>query len=236
MTITANHISFSYPDGNHVLQDASLACPKGSITLLLGANGAGKSTLMKILGGIIKPLQGEVFLDNAPVLSLSPNERAKHIGMLLQNPPPPFDVTVREFVMFGRTPRLPRFHKPACEDWKAVDDAIDALELTALSKKSIRRLSGGEYQRARFAALLALESTVLLLDEPTTAQDPKAATLIGTLLQSLKNQGKTILAITHDLTWAEQTADTVVLLKHGAVFATGTPETTLTRDNIMRIY
>lgn len=236
MTIRAEHISFSYLPGDDVLKDFSLSCPASSITVMLGANGAGKSTLLKLLGGILVPSSGSIWLDDRQLTDLTDNERARHIGMLLQNQPPPFDVTVRDFVMFGRTPRLPRFHKPTAADWQAVDQAIEHLKLSPLSEKSVRKISGGEYQRARLAALLALESEVMLLDEPTTAQDPKASSLIADEMSELRQNGRTIVVITHDLTWAENIADTIVMLKNGRLLDEGRPQDVLTKEKIMRVY
>ena len=236
MNLTVQSLTFAYSSGERVLENVSLSCRAGSLTVLLGANGAGKSTLLKLLGGILRPTSGDILLDDQSLSAFSDRDRACHVGMLFQTPPPPFEVTVRDFVLFGRTPRLARQEAPSPADWSDVDYALTQLELASLAGKSIRQLSGGEYQRVRLAALLALRSDILLLDEPTTAQDPRFSALLGELLQKQQTAGRTILAVTHDLAWTEKYASHTVMLKQGRVFAEGKPQKIMTHDNLWQLY
>ncbi len=235
MDLSTEQLRFGYDRDREILDGLTLAFRPGRLFVLLGANGSGKSTLLKLLAGLLTPTAGTIFLDGRDMRQWPTTERARHIALLLQNPPPVFDLPVRDFVLCGRTPKLPRLRRPDIADWQAVDNALERLQLTPFAQTSIRELSGGEYQRCRLAAALALESETLLLDEPTTAQDPKFMRLFGEILSDLKTT-HTLLAVTHDLTWAETFADEILLLKDGHILAHGTPADTLTPDNLKRAF
>ena len=152
-----------------------------------------------------------------------------------QDNAPALEFTVRESVMLGRNPHLGMFSAPGAADEAAVDEALEAMELTPLADRPANRLSGGERQRAMLAAVLAQQSECLLLDEPTSALDVRhTLKLVGHLRNLRERCG--ILMVTHDLDLALRYADRVVLLKEGRVVSAGAPDETMSEENLASAY
>ncbi|MDR2998455.1 MAG: ABC transporter ATP-binding protein, partial [Microbacterium sp.] len=168
MSLEITDIEFSYP-GHKVLKGVSLDVQQGSFCALLGPNGSGKSTLTKILAGVNRPSAGRVLFDGVDLLSLRRREHARTVGYVPQSAEAPFDLTVREAVLLGRTPHYGL--RPGRKDWQKVDDAIELLGLTELESRRLSELSGGQAQRAIVARAIAQATRLLLLDEPTSALD-----------------------------------------------------------------
>ena len=235
MKITVENLFFSYGP-IPVLQDLSFSlAPENGLTVLAGANGAGKSTLLKLLCGLLKPRSGRIFLDDRELPQISPLERARALGVMLQQQPPALDFTVFEFVLFGRMAKLPRLSPPGKADIQAAEKALEAVRMSAFAGKKANALSGGEFQRVCLASALALESPCLLLDEPASAQDPAQAAMIYSLLAELGKE-KTILAITHDLFLAENYAQKLLLFADGNILVSGPPQEVLTQENVQKLY
>ena len=234
MKLSAENLSFSYGK-REILKNLSLEIPAGKLTFLLGANGSGKSTLLKLLCGLLAPQQGRVYLEGKDLKDYSAVSRAKHLGVMLQKTPPALDFTAEEFVLFGRTAKLSRLSPPGEADLAAVSNALSAVGMTDFARRHANALSGGEFQRLVLGSVLALESEVLLLDEPSSAQDPAQAAMIFELL-SRHVHNKSILVISHDLTLARHFAQHVLLLKDGTITDSGTPEQTLVPEKIKDLY
>lgn len=234
MNLAAENISFGY-GAEAVLDCVSFELAPGGLTFLLGANGAGKSTLLKLLCGLLAPRSGEVLLDGRGIGGFSANARARHIGVMLQQSPPGLDFTVEEFVLFGRTAKLPRLAPPGPGDRLAVEKALAAAGMTSFAGRAVTRLSGGEFQRAVLASVLALESGILLLDEPVSAQDPAQAAFIFEMLSSLAAE-RNVLVISHDIDLALHYASRILLLAGGKIFADGPPDRVMTPENLARLY
>ena len=234
MILTAQNLTFSY--GNRkIIDQLTLELTPGKLTFLLGANGSGKSTLLKLLSGLLKPEQGDIFLNGTSLQKISYHSRAKHIGVMLQQRLPALDFSAEEFVLLGRTPKLPRLAAPGKSHKNAVDHALSLLDMEKFAKRPANRLSGGEFQRLCLASVLSLESEILLLDEPVSAQDPAQSALIFEALRKLSKE-KSILVISHGLDLASCYAERLLLLAGGRIFADGTPQEILTGENLEKLY
>lgn len=233
--LVTKNLSFSPSPTKEILRDLSFAFETGEIVFLMGANGSGKSTLLRLLSGVLLPNRGVIEWNGIPLQTLSPKQRACEIGALFQSKAPSIDFTVREICIFGRTPRLPRLAAPTENDNQAVDGALEALHLTDLAGRPANNLSSGEFQRLQIAALLALESPVMLLDEPTSVQDPAWSREILEILKTLSWQ-KATLVVSHDLELARKYATRVLLLKDGSLLADGTPQNALTTSTLDEVY
>lgn len=235
MQLETRELSFSYPSGRRLFENLSLFLSPGRITFLLGANGSGKSTLLKLLCGLLHPAAGGVWLADRPLAKFHPAERARHLGVMLQQPLPVLDFTVEEVVLFGRSAKLPRLSPPRREDLSAAARALEAVGMSAYASRRANTLSGGEFQRVVLASTLALESEILLFDEPFSAQDPAQSVQLLKMLRE-KAREKTVLVISHDLALAARCGERLLLLEKGTIFADGSPREVLTRENLMRLY
>ena len=211
-----------------ILDDVSLAVEPGSWHAIVGPNGAGKSTLLRAVAGLM-PHQGQVLLDGVDLNRISSRRRAMEIGYAPQTPVMPEAVTVRQYVMLGRTPYRSLLAAPAVDDHSIVNLAIERLDLGALAGRSLRTLSGGERQRAVLARALAQQPRLLLLDEPTSSLDLGHAQQLLDLVDQLRlEEGLTVLSTLHDLALAGQYPQQLTLLAAGRIVATGTPAQVLT--------
>jgi iron complex transport system ATP-binding protein len=225
--VEARDVSFSYSN-IPVLTSASLALPRGSIAAMIGANGSGKSTLLRLLAGLLKPRSGVVAFNGAPLSSLDPRERAKHVAYVPQSSSTIFPFTALEVVLTGRNPYSGRFGFESKEDEDIALESLAALDAAHLAARPITELSGGEQQLVTVARALAQEPEVMFLDEPASALDLKhRAQLTRSLLRLRDERNITVLTVTHDLMLLNQTFDMLFAMKYGRVVASGTPEAVL---------
>jgi iron complex transport system ATP-binding protein len=222
------------------LTGLSVALRAGEVTAICGPNGAGKSTLLACLAGLLKYTAGAVRLDGEPIASLQPRVLARALGYLPQSPEVAWDVTVEVLVGLGRLPwqgaPLHRSHTGAAEDAAAVEDAIAAMDLTALRHRPVSRLSGGERARALVARVLAGRPRWLLADEPLANLDLAHAV---TLIARLKEQtaaGAGVVLVLHDLATAMNHADRVLVIDQGQLAADGAPEIALSEETIATVW
>ena len=227
--------SVSFRSGDRVLLDAvSFSLPPGQLYGVIGHNGAGKSTLIRLLGGELLPSSGAVLLDGTAVHTLPPKARARRIAALPQKLPDAADFLVRELVMLGRFPWQGWLQRPSAEDVARVEEAMAQTDVARLAAQPVHTLSGGERQRAWLAMCLAQQSEVLLLDEPFAAMDERTCRDLLALLRGWQAQGKTVLAVLHDLAQVRQ-AFTQTLLLAGRVLAYGPTQSVLTPQNLLRL-
>ncbi|HET9138957.1 ABC transporter ATP-binding protein, partial [Actinophytocola sp.] len=199
-------------------------------------NGAGKSTLLKAIAGLVAST-GEILLDEAPASALRDRERARRIGYAPQIPVLPDGLSVTDYVLLGRTPHLGPLAREGRGDLAIVEQVLARLDLSALAGRLLRTLSGGERQRAVLARVLAQQAGLLLLDEPTTGLDIGHAQALLDLVDRLRAEdGTTVVSTLHDLTFAAQYADRLLLLDGGRVVAAGTPAEVLTSATVGRHY
>lgn len=219
-----------------VLDAVSLSVTEGGWTAVVGPNGAGKSTLLRAIASLVT-CRGRVLIGGVDVSSMSAKERARQIAYAPQVPLIPEAMSVREYVMLGRTPYRALLAAPRGADHEAVARALTRLDLESLADRMLRTLSGGERQRAVLARSLAQEPRLLLLDEPTAALDLGHAQQLLELVDDLRrDEHLTVLSTLHDLVLAGQYADRVVLLTGGQVVADGAPAEVLTAQALAEHY
>lgn len=232
--IEVYHLSFSYGDVP-ILEDVSLVVQRGTFVALIGPNGAGKTTLLKIILGLLPVQRGEVRVFGKPPKHLG-NLRHR-IGYIPQLPhfDPYFPITLREFVLTGRYGLIGVGKRPKKTDWEAVENALRAVHLESLGEKLLGELSGGQRQRALIARALSTNPEVLLCDEPTTAVDPKSSEGFYELLLRLKEEGKTILVVSHDVGVIAQYADSIACLNR-TLFCHRRPEEVISQEILEALY
>lgn len=234
--LAAENISVEL-SGRSVLRSVSCRLTNGEITAVLGANGAGKTTLLRALNGTIPVLKGEINLDGRRLQEMSRREVARRISVVAQENETKFPVTVLEYVLSSRFVRGGPFGWETAEDIAAANSALGDCDLSEYAARMMNELSGGERQRVVLARALAAETDVVLLDEPTANLDLANQALMFTLVrQRCRERGVTAAVITHDLNLASEFADKVVLLLDGNVFADGTPQESLTSENISTVF
>lgn len=221
--LTGEALTLGYGDFR-VADGLNVAIPDGKFTAIIGPNGCGKSTLLRTLSRLMKPLGGQVRLDGEAIQHFATKEVARRIGLLAQNASAPGDITVAELVARGRYPHQPLFTRWRDEDERAVQKAMAATGVTALADQSVDTLSGGQRQRAWIAMVLAQETSILLLDEPTTWLDISHQIDLLELLCTLnREQGYTLAAVLHDLNQACRYANHLIALRDGKIIAEGAP-------------
>ncbi|RPH29711.1 iron-enterobactin ABC transporter ATP-binding protein [Buttiauxella warmboldiae] len=224
--------------GNHVVADGlTVAIPDGKFTAIIGPNGCGKSTLLRTLSRLMKPMQGQVWLDGHEIHRFATKEVARRVGLLAQNSSAPGDISVAELVARGRYPHQPLFSRWREEDKLAVEKALKATNIEELAEQPVDTLSGGQRQRAWIAMVLAQETSILLLDEPTTWLDISHQIDLLELLRDLnQKQGFTLAAVLHDLNQACRYATHLIALRDGKIIAEGAPTEIVTPELIEAIY
>ena len=198
-----------------VLSDISIDFPRGRWTSIVGPNGAGKSTLLKVLAGLI-PYSGSVELLGRPIQSLSAKQRAQQLSWLGQNEASADDLTAYDVTMLGRLPHQPWLAPASQADHAAVEKALHATHAWDWRGRALGQLSGGERQRVLLARALAVEAEVLLMDEPLANLDPPHQTDWLLLVKALVANGKTVISVLHEISFALQ-ADEVVVMAAGRV-------------------
>jgi len=218
-----------------VLNGIDLKVAPGEKVVLLGPNGSGKSTLLRTLSGLIKPLSGEVRIGGAPLGRLSVSEIARRVAVVPQEETPRFSFTVREIVTMGRLARSNGlFDTP--EDREIATKAMETADCISLAERPVVELSGGERQRVLIARALAQETTLLLLDEPTSHLDPGHQLATIEIVSSLAGKGIATVAAVHDLNLAGSLADRAILLEDGKIGMDAPVEEVLNSPILDRVY
>ena len=215
-------VRFAY--GEHaVLDGLSLALPAGCLTGIVGPNGCGKSTLLRVIDGVLEPAAGEALVEGDALDSLSARERAERIALLPQIHRTP-SMTVEALVSCGRYAHMGLFGGLTEQDRQIVAESMRVAGVEHLAHKAARTLSGGERQRAFIAMVLAQRARTVLLDEPTTYLDPRAALDVMGLARGLVyEQGMTGAVVIHDLPLALRFCDRIAVMDGGRIVAVGTP-------------
>ncbi|MFV0322586.1 MAG: metal ABC transporter ATP-binding protein [Alphaproteobacteria bacterium] len=209
--IKVDHLSVTYPDGNRALTDIDFSLEGGQICALVGPNGAGKSTLFKSLMGFVKPTAGQIYIQN---LEIKQALKANKVAYVPQSEEVDWDfpVLVEDVVMMGRYGHMGFMRNPKAADKAAVDHALKRMDITALRKKQIGELSGGQKKRVFLARSIAQGGQVILLDEPFAGVDVKTENMIIDLMKDLRNEGHLLLVSTHDLGSVPLYCDQVALI------------------------
>ena len=244
----AEHVSFAYGPAE-VLRDVSIDVPRGGVTGVLGPNGSGKTTLLGLLGGLLRPTDGQVRLRNDDLSGLSRAALARQMAVVPQETHLAFDYSVLEIALMGRYPHLGPLELEGPTDLRVAREALAATGTRDLERRGFTTLSGGEKQRVIIASALAqlLPDTaetevtategVLLLDEPTASLDLGYQLEITSTLRTLNNsRGTTMVVSTHDLNFAAGLCDQLVMLRAGRVLAAGPTEQVLTGEAVRALY
>ncbi|MDF2558430.1 MAG: transporter-like protein [Bacillales bacterium] len=233
--LLAESITIQY-DHRVISKNLSIEIPEGSFTVIIGPNACGKSTLLRALSNLLKPSEGQVLLDGKNIHSYKSKEVAKKLGLLPQSSTAPEGITVANLVAHGRYP-----HQNLIRQWTEADElaVINAMELTntlELSNRFVDELSGGQRQRVWVAMVLAQQTPLLLLDEPTTYLDIAHQIELLELFKDLNEQGNTLIAVLHDLNQAARYATHLIAMKNGKVIAQGKPCEIVTEQLIEEVY
>lgn len=229
-------LSVGYQD-RQVIRGLNLAFPEGRSTAILGPNGCGKSTLLRALARLLKPAAGRVLLGDTDVHGADTRELARRLAILPQFPLAPDAINVGELVRRGRTPWRGLLSPWTPADNEACTDALDAVGLTDLADRPLAELSGGQRQRAWLALVLAQQTPLLLLDEPTSHLDlAQQIEMLKLLQQRVRDTGMTVVSVLHDLNLAARFSDHLVLLSPEGLVAEGTPETVMTAEHLYRAF
>ncbi|MBP1993174.1 heme oxygenase [Paenibacillus eucommiae] len=216
----------SYQFERFQLQSINESLPKGQITAIVGRNGSGKSTLLRLLANLVKPDDGEIRYMGERADSFSRKEFACLVSLLGQDKGTIPDITVRELVVLGRSPRQRLFrHRLTAADEKAVDWALSTAGIRHNEDRMFHTLSGGEQQKARIAMAIAQEAGIVLLDEPTTYLDLSHQLELMEMLRRLNRKlGLTIVMVMHDLQQAAAYSHYLIAMDNGRIAASGAPK------------
>ena len=233
MSIRAEGVSVTL-DGRPVLTDITLDAVPGEVLALVGPNGAGKSTLLSVLSGERHPDAGSITLDDRPLASYSPLELARRRSVLTQENTLSFPFRVREVLEMGRSPwaRTPQL----ADDDRALARAAERADVGGLLHRRFTELSGGERARVSLARVLAQDTAIVLLDEPTAALDLRHQEDVLRVARELAADGRAVVVVLHDLSLAGAVADRVGLLAAGRLVALGPPAKVLTASGLSKVY
>lgn len=234
--LTIEDVSFSYKD-KPVLEDVGLQVRKGEIIGILGPNGCGKTTLLKLLNRNLHPNAGKVLMEGTDLEEISKRRIARHIAVVPQSNEIRFAFSVRDIVTMGRMPFLDRFQGESLGDMAIVEEAMAKTNISAFADRLINTMSGGERQRVIIARALAQRPEIILLDEPTLHLDINHQFEVLDLIEKLsKEEDLTVVIVSHDLPMVVKYCDRIVLIHDHKVFAIGTPEEVLTRENMRVVF
>ncbi len=219
-TLEINQLTFAYQKSDAILKDLSLTIDQRS-TAIIGQNGAGKTTFVKLLKGLLRPSSGTISLNHSNHSDKTVAQLAKEIGLVFQNPNDQiFKNTVRDEVIFGPL-------QIGMSKQDAREHTLRALELVGLEKfidSNPYDLSLSERKLISIASIIAMNTAVVIFDEPTIAQDAKGKERIQQIIKQLRQEGKLVLSILHDMDFVAETFERVIVFAHGDVVLDGTPE------------
>ena len=223
--------------GKQILNPVRIGIKKGEILTLVGPNGAGKSTILKSVAAQLPPLGGAVYLDGADLLGMKGTERARRMAVMFTEKVHAEWMTCRDVVAAGRYPYTGRFGVLSEEDWKAVDEAMEAVQVSELRERDFQTLSDGQRQRVMLARALCQEPELLLLDEPTSYLDIRYKLEFMAVLQELARRKKVAVILSiHELDLAERVSDWVLCVSPGQESRFGRPEEMLTPEHLSELF
>jgi len=221
-SLALEKVGFVYPDGTRALDGVDLAIAQGELVAVIGQNGSGKSTMVRHLDGLLRPTEGRVLHDGADVIDERVAALAARVGIVFQNPDRQiFAGKVRAEVEFG--PKI--LGRTPTEAATAAAAALEAVGLTASIDANPYDLGYSSRKLLTLASILAMETPVIVLDEPTTGQDARGVARIQRVIADLSVAGRTVIAISHDMRFVAETFARVVVMGAGRVLLDGPPAT-----------
>lgn len=220
-----------------IIRDLSATFPAGKITTIVGPNGCGKSTLLRAMSGLLDLGTGHVSVDGQNISEMKRKDVARILGMLPQSPVAPEGLLVSDLVARGRHPHQAWFRQWSSTDEDAVFEALKQTGSADLASRTLDELSGGQRQRVWISMVLAQNTDILFLDEPTTYLDLATSVDILELVDSLRQKlGRTVVMVLHDLNLAVRYSDYLVVMKDGQVIASGAPAEIITAELLQQAF
>ncbi|MDQ0270635.1 ABC transporter ATP-binding protein [Cytobacillus purgationiresistens] len=234
--IETKQLTLSYGD-SIILKELDVEITEGEITVFIGGNGCGKSTLLRSIARLLKPMSGAVLLEGKEIAKQSTKDVAKKMAILPQSHSVPEGLTVMQLVKQGRFPYQNWLKQWTTKDEEEVLEAIRVTGLESLKDRTVDSLSGGQRQRAWIAMTLAQDTSIILLDEPTTYLDLTHQIEILDLLYKLnQTEKRTILMVLHDINLASRYAHSIIAIKNQQVYGKGKPEEVITPDLVKKVF
>lgn len=234
--LSGRGLTLSY-ERRTIAEDLTVAIPDRSFTVVVGPNACGKSTLLRALSRTLKPAAGTVLLDGQDIAALPAKQVARTLGLLPQSSIAPDGITVAELVSRGRYPHQKLLRQWSPDDERVVAGSMAATGVADLADRMVDELSGGQRQRVWIAMALAQETPLLLLDEPTTYLDIAHQIEILDLCARLhEEEGRTLVAVLHDLNHAARYATHLIAMRDGRVVAEGAPGDIVTADLVEEVF
>ena len=234
--LSAENVTLAY-DQRVIAEQLSVEIPDNSFTVIVGPNACGKSTLLRALSRMLKPPQGRVLLDGQVIQSMPAKKVARTLGLLPQSSIAPDGITVADLVGRGRYPHQGMLRQWSTEDERVVQESMAQTGVAELAERYVDELSGGQRQRVWIAMALAQQTPLLLLDEPTTYLDIQHQIDVLDLCAELhEEQGRTLVAVLHDLNHAARYATHLIALRGGEIIAEGAPNDIVTAELVEQVF
>lgn len=234
--LSAENVTLAY-DQRVIAEQLSVEIPDRSFTVIVGPNACGKSTLLRALSRMLKPSEGRVLLDGNVIQSMPAKKVARTLGLLPQSSVAPDGITVADLVGRGRYPHQGILRQWSTEDERVVQESMRQTGVAELGDRYVDELSGGQRQRVWIAMALAQQTPLLLLDEPTTYLDIQHQIDVLDLCAELhEEQGRTLVAVLHDLNHAARYATHLIALREGRVIAEGAPKDIVTAGLVEEVF
>lgn len=218
-----------------VLKNINMRFEKGETVSVIGPNGSGKSTLIQCCAGILKPASGEIIIDGKSISEYKEKSLARTVSYLPQINPVS-SITVRSLVMHGRFPYLGYPRRYSEEDIKIAENAIAAAGIADIADKSLSELSGGQQQKAHIAMRLAQNTDYIFFDEPITYLDIKYQLEFAGLTKRLRDSGKAVISVLHDVNMAFTYSDKIAVIDEGELVLFDTPENAAKSGTIENVF
>lgn len=230
--VIAEDLHYTYEDGTEALRGIDLKIRFGEKVAVMGANGSGKSTFFRHLNGLLKPERGRVLIDEEPIVYSRKGllDVRKKVGIVFQNPDDQlFSASVKQEISFG----VMNLGLSEDEAERKVDEIMKRLNITPFADKPTHFLSGGQKKQVAIADIVVMDPSLMILDEPDAALDPRHSRIIDSIVDGLSGKGITVILSTHDVQRALLWADRVVIFDEGRIAGQGTPEEIFADDALL---